>query len=94
MKGYQFLRQKPLNNYIVDFFCYELMLVIEIDGDSHDYRCKEDQRRQKRLESLGITFLRFSDVDVKRNMEGVLQSIEMRINELEKHPPYPPQGGI
>ena len=93
MRGYQFLRQKPLDNYIVDFFCYELMLAIEIDGDSHDYREEKDLQRQQRLESFGITFLRFADIDVKGNMEGVLQSIKMRINELEEHPPTPPSRG-
>jgi very-short-patch-repair endonuclease len=76
MRGYQFLRQKPLDKYIVDFFCYELMLAIEIDGVSHDEKAKVDVMRQKRLESFGIHFLRFTDSDVKNNMCGVLQSIE------------------
>ncbi len=52
IQGYDFHRQKPLDQYIVDFFCSELMLAIEIDGDSHDYKEREDQRRQNRLESL------------------------------------------
>lgn len=47
IKGYQFLRQKPLGNYIVDFFCYDPMLVIEIDGDSHIDNEKEDKRKQE-----------------------------------------------
>ena len=82
MKGYQFLRQKPLDNYIVDFFCYELMLAIEIDGDSHNGKITEDQVRQNRLESFGIHFLRFYDRDVKKNMYGVMQRIEMWIDEF------------
>ena len=45
MKDYQFFRQKPIDNYIVDFFCYELMLAIEIDGDSHVDKIEEDQIR-------------------------------------------------
>ncbi len=65
LHDYQFLRQKPLDKYIVDFFCYELMLAIEIDGESHIKKIEEDQIRQQRLESLGIHFLRFSDHDVK-----------------------------
>ena len=86
MKDYQFFRQKPIDNYIVDFFCYELMLAIEIDGDSHVDKIEEDQLRQKRLESLGINFLRFTDFDVKKNMNGVLQYIEKWIDEIEgKH---------
>ncbi|KPK92278.1 DNA methylase [bacterium SM23_31] len=86
MKDYQFFRQKPIDNYIVDYFCYELMLAIEIDGDSHVDKIEEDQIRQKRLESLGINFLRFTDFDVKKNMNGVLQYIEKWIDEIEgKH---------
>ena len=60
LKDYQFLRQKPLDKYIVDFFCYRLMLAIEIDGDSHIDNERIDKMRQEELESLGIRFLRFS----------------------------------
>jgi len=94
--GYQFLRQKPLDEYIVDFFCYPLMLAIEIDGFSHDHKQEYDQHRQLRLESLGIRFLRFTDHEVKTNMDGVLQAI---VAWIEQHPtppvtpPCPPQGG-
>ncbi len=76
MCGYDFHRQKPLDNYIVDFFCNELMLAIEIDGDSHIDKEKYDKIRQKRLEGLGIKFLRFDDLDVKKNMSGVVDAIE------------------
>jgi very-short-patch-repair endonuclease len=76
MKGYQFLRQKPLDHYIVDFFSPDLNLAIEIDGNYHMYKLKDDTKRQKRLESYGIKFLRFRDEDVKKNIRGVLQKIE------------------
>jgi very-short-patch-repair endonuclease len=84
-RGYDFDRQKPIDNYIVDFFCNELMLAIEIDGDSHNLKAAHDQRRQKRLESLGLPFLRFYDDDVKENVGGVLSVIEGWIlqNEVE-----------
>ena len=86
MNGYQFLRQRPLDKYIVDFFCYELMLAIEIDGESHNEKAEEDQIRQKRLESFGVHFLRFTDSDLKKNMDGVLQSIATWIDEFkERH---------
>jgi very-short-patch-repair endonuclease len=81
MLGYDFDRQKPINNYIVDFFCNELMLAIEIDGISHDYKVVEDEMRQSKLESLGIRFLRFNDSDVKENIEGVVTSIRNWILE-------------
>lgn len=82
--GYDFHRQKPLDNYIIDFYCCELLLAIEIDGDSHDLKQDEDKKRQQRLESLGIRFLRFRDIDVKKNMEGVLLVIE---DWILKHTP-------
>ncbi|MFQ5629748.1 MAG: endonuclease domain-containing protein [bacterium] len=83
MRGYKFLRQKPLFEYIVDFFCPELMLAIEIDGMAHNERAKEDKQRQQFLEKTGIRFLRFYDHDVKKNIEGVLKSIEKWIAEYE-----------
>ena len=86
MKGYDFHRQKPIGNYIVDFFCNELMLAIEIDGMSHDEKIKEDAKRQKQIENFGISFLRFNDLDVKKNMEGVVMAIEEWIDRYNsKH---------
>ena len=94
MKGYDFHRQKPVGNYIVDFFCNELMLAIEIDGMSHDEKIDEDIERQKQIESFGISFLRFNDLDVKKNMEGVVVAIEEWIDGYNlKHTPNPSQEG-
>lgn len=81
IKGYQFMRQKPIGNYIVDFFCSKLRLVIEIDGDSHISKVEYDKKRQQELEAIGLSFLRFSDPDVKRNLNGVLQMIEKWIED-------------
>ena len=64
MKGYDFHRQKPIGDYIVDFFCARLMLAIEIDGCSHRDRATEDAERQRWLEGLGVSFLRFTEADV------------------------------
>jgi very-short-patch-repair endonuclease len=88
MMGYDFHRQKPLDRFIVDFFCHELMLAIEIDGDSHDLKEEEDVYRQKRLEAIGVRFLRFDDRDVKNNIKKVLQTIKEWINQ---NPPSPDQ---
>jgi len=85
MRGYQFMRQKPIGNHIVDFYCSKLKLVIEIDGESHIDKFNEDKIRQQKLESSGISLLRFSDLDIKNNMDGVLKEIEMWIEE--KQPP-------
>ena len=76
MKEYGFHRQKPIAHYIVDFFCYDLMLTIEIDGISHDDKINKDIKRQKQIESFGISFLRFDDIDVKKNIEEVVVAIE------------------
>ena len=93
MLGYDFDRQKPLDNYIVDFFCNELMLAIEIDGDTHNYKIERDIKRQKRLEASGIRFLRFTDEDVKENIEGVVMMIGKWIRRNEKPTPAPlPRG--
>ena len=62
--GVQFHRQVPMLDYIVDFYCHELMLAIEIDGNSHDFRYFEDSKRQNKLEDEGVEFIRFSDSDV------------------------------
>jgi very-short-patch-repair endonuclease len=94
IRGHQFLRQRQIDNYIVDFFCPELMLAIEIDGSTHDFKVSEDRLRQQRLESLGVKVVHFLDVDVKRNMEGVLTKLLECVQEREReHPPHPPQGG-
>lgn len=97
IKGYKFNRQKPLLNYIVDFYCKKLSLVIEVDGITHTYEgaFDRDVKRQKELENIGLSFLRFDDLDVKEKMSGVLKTIEEFIEEFEKvHPPDPLQRGI
>ena len=77
MVRYRFIRQKPINEYIVDFFCPELLLAIEIDGSSHDEkRFEKDTNRQEALESLGVTVIRFNEKEVLMNIEDVLFSIE------------------
>jgi very-short-patch-repair endonuclease len=81
--GYEFHRQVPVFDFIVDFYCHELNLAVEIDGNTHDYNYDHDEQRQKTLENLGIKFIRFSDYDVKRNMNDVLRALEFTIREIE-----------
>jgi very-short-patch-repair endonuclease len=92
MMGYKFNRQKPLLNYIVDFYCKPLNLVIEVDGVTHTYELsdKNDLKRQTELENIGLTFLRFDDSYVKRNMISVLRTIEGYIEDFEKQKSIPP----
>ena len=82
MGGFDFDRQRPIDRYIVDFYCKDLKLAIEIDGSSHDgdEATRRDKVRQDRLESLGVRFLRFDDTDVKKNMDTVLTTIESWID--------------
>nr|MBN2278016.1 endonuclease domain-containing protein [candidate division Zixibacteria bacterium] len=86
-RGYDFHRQKPVDQFIIDFFCNELLLAIEIDGSSHEGKKIEDKIRQAKLESLGIEFLRFYDSDVKTNIEGVVVTID---NWILVHTPSSP----
>ena len=83
--GVKFRRQHPLLFYIADFYCHQLRLVIEIDGSIHN---KEDVKvddaiRQRDIEELGITVLRFSNFQVKNNPEIILEQISKKINELK-----------
>jgi very-short-patch-repair endonuclease len=81
---HEFHRQVPIDEFIVDFYCHELHLAIEIDGNTHNYNFDNDDRRQKRLEGLGVSFIRFIDYDVKRNMNDVLRALEAKITEIEE----------
>jgi very-short-patch-repair endonuclease len=83
MMGYDFDRQKPLDKYIVDFYCKDLQLVIEIDGNYHNQSdaSEYDFLRQKKLESFGLYFLRFSEKIVQKDMTSVLDQIANWISE-------------
>ena len=59
--GVEFHRQVPMLNYIVDFYCHEIGLAVELDGSIHDHAFFEDAKRQGELEQQGVTFLRFSN---------------------------------
>jgi very-short-patch-repair endonuclease len=82
---FRVLRQKPIDNFIVDFYCAKLKLVIEIDGDSHftndgqDY----DQERTQILEGYGLRVMRFTNDEVLKDFAGVCQ-------QIEEIPPSPP----
>ncbi|SDW71458.1 Protein of unknown function [Flavobacterium degerlachei] len=91
MHGYDFHRQKPIDNYILDFFCNELMLGIEVDGYSHEFLevYTKDGVKENRMNELGIAVLRFSDEQVLKDMENVIRAIEFYIFEYEKHTPSP-----
>jgi len=76
--GYKFRRQHPIGPYILDFYCYELNLAIELDGSIHDTQpnVTHDEIRTAYLNEIGITVLRFTNDIVYRNVETVLESIK------------------
>ena len=86
MMNYTFNRQKPLGRYIVDFYCKPLKLVLEIDGTYHfeEEQKVKDNERQKLLEELGLYFLRFSEQQVRKDMDTVLKEIGNYIAEFKQ----------
>ncbi len=75
--GCEFHRQVPIDEFIVDFFCHERMLAIEVDGSGHfgeDVYLK-DLERQRALEVMGVRFLRFREVEIRNNLAGVVEEI-------------------
>jgi very-short-patch-repair endonuclease len=86
-EGYKFTRQKPIADFIVDFYCSKLQLVIEIDGDSHAESKEYDEVRTNVLNQYGLRVLRYTNRDVMNNIEGVYRDL-MRIIT-----PLPPLSG-
>jgi very-short-patch-repair endonuclease len=77
LKGYQFYRQKIIENYIVDFYCPKANLIIEIDGGQHYSKIgtQKDIVRDKQLAQIGLQVLRFSDLEIFKNLDGELETI-------------------
>ncbi|MDN5201476.1 endonuclease domain-containing protein [Fulvivirgaceae bacterium BMA10] len=96
MRGHQFRRQRPVLNYIADFMCKELKLIIEVDGITHHWEevKKNDKIRQEKLEKAGFILLRFDDEEVLNHINTVICEIEDTILRIEKSTPCPRQRGI
>ena len=77
LAGLNFRRQAPIGNYIADFIAHSCKLIVEVDGESHDFeeRIRHDERRDTWLRSRGYRVLRFTNDDVTKNLEGVVLSI-------------------
>lgn len=80
--GAKFSRQMPVGPYFADFLCRELKLVIELDGHSHDVAPERDAARDRWMRESGYDVLRFTNTDVAENIEGVVQAISAKIEEL------------
>jgi len=86
LMGYDFERQRPIGNYIIDFFCKDLQLAIEVDGITHfdEKVIQKDEIRQEELERIGVSFLRFDAMLVINNIEAVLNEIREWIMAYEE----------
>jgi very-short-patch-repair endonuclease len=83
-QGFKFRRQHGIGAYIVDFYCPEQSLVIEIDGDSHADAAQivkdKDKQREKYLLSLGLRVIRYTNDDIVKNLDGVLEDLSERLS--------------
>ena len=82
--GFDFHRQKPILEWIADFFCVDLGLVIELDGDSHRFKADDDRLKEAAFRELGLTVLRFGDTEVKRDIAGVVSRIDAWIADCAR----------
>ena len=78
--AFKFLRQKPIDQFIVDFYCARLRWVIEIDGDSHAEHPAYDVERTKILQNYGLTVIRYSNYEAIHNISGVYDDLVRRIS--------------
>lgn len=72
---FDFDRQRVIGDYIVDFYCTKNNLVIEIDGQSHDLKSDYDEKREKFLTNLGLRVIHFEDIEIKKNLNQVLEGL-------------------
>jgi len=89
----KFRRQHSFERFIVDFYCSEVRLVVEVDGEIHQYSQQEDRLRQEFLESLGLRVIRFTNAEVLNETEGVLKRIEEAARFTPPLAPPRTQGG-
>ncbi len=87
--GFKFLRQHPIDRYIADFYCRELKLLIEIDGDSHSAQIEYDRLRTACFQKRGLKVIRFTNRDVLANISGVKECLYQEILQLKATPSVP-----
>ena len=95
LQGLKFKRQFPINRYVVDFFCAEARLIVELDGGQHALQVQADEARTQMFSEMGYLVLRFWNNDVLSNIDGVLETIALTIKPQAFDPPHPnplPQG--
>ncbi len=90
VKGFKFRRQQPIGSFVVDFYCDEAGLIVEVDGPIHKFQQAKDRERQDILESLGLTVLRLSADEVEADIAAAVSRIEA---ELPDGPEFPSPSG-
>ena len=83
LRGYSFLRQRPIENYIVDFFCKDLKLIIELDGEIHRFQKSKDKKREEEIKGLGYSIMRFDNEDILNGLPNVVRTLENFVDEFE-----------
>jgi very-short-patch-repair endonuclease len=84
----RFRRQHPIMFFIVDFYCHEAKLVVEVDGEIHKDKIDYDDGRSAEMEKFGIIVIRFKNIEIENNIEEVVSEIETIVNERLKSPPW------
>jgi len=80
--GVRFKPQHPIANFIVDFYCHKILLVIEVDGEYHNYKGQSDRSRSDELEKYNLTILRFKNEEILKDISTVILKIEKMIQHL------------
>jgi very-short-patch-repair endonuclease len=96
LNGYWFYRQKPVGEYIADFYCPKAKLVVEVDGGQHfsEETAEYDKIRDENMRSLGLRVIRFTNTEVLKNIEGVLERIiESLVNKIPLMSPLTKEEG-
>ena len=81
LKKFKFTRQKPLDHFIVDFYCAKLRLIIEVDGEIHDFQKSRDKERDDTLkQKFGLEIIRYTNEEILKNAEQIIEDLSRRIN--------------
>ncbi|MBD3244658.1 MAG: DUF559 domain-containing protein [Candidatus Moranbacteria bacterium] len=82
--GYKFRRQKPINRFIVDFYCKQLLLIIEIDGKDHEYKKDYDKEREAYLKKMGFEIIRYTNEEIIDNLKEIKENLYDKLKLREK----------
>jgi very-short-patch-repair endonuclease len=83
LRGYPFLRQRPIGNYIVDFFSKNLKLIVEVDGEIHKFQKTKDKKREADIKALGYSVIRLGNEEILQGLPNVIRTLENFVDEFE-----------